>query len=384
MTERLYYHNAHMAEFDAKVLSCEEANGRYAVLLDRTAFYPEGGGQACDTGSLGASAVLDVQMQNDEVVHFCDQPLEVGDIVHGAIDWEQRFDRMQQHSGEHIVSGIVHRKFHYDNVGFHMGSDCMTIDFSGYISDDDLREIEREANAIVADNREILITLHASDSLQGKEYRSKKELTGIVRLVNIPGADLCTCCGTHVSRTGEIGVILFLGRERLRGGTRLELLCGRQAMEYIFQLNDQSRRISAFLSAKPTELADAVKRMGTEVEHLKQENAQFFKNLSNARAEQYRNASNVFLLEDSLDSNQIGKLACAVAEQCGGVCAAFTPRENGFFFAVSQTNGDVRPFCKAMLTALGGRGGGKPELNQGTVPCSRRSLEAYFKEAFSQ
>ena len=208
--KKLYYDSAYIKEFDANVISCEKGKKGFEVILDQTAFYPEGGGQPTDTGVLGGIAVLEVHEKNGEVIHYLEQPLTVGERVHGEIDWEKRFIHMQEHSGEHLVSGLIHAKYGYDNVGFHMGSDEVTIDFNGLIEWDDLMEIEKKANFMIWDNLEIYADFPAKEELDVLDYRSKKELTGDVRIVKIPGGDICACCGTHVMRTGEIGLVKFL------------------------------------------------------------------------------------------------------------------------------------------------------------------------------
>lgn len=204
-TEKLYYQDAHQAAFEARVVSCQPGKHGYDVVLDRTCFYPEGGGQPGDTGVLSGIRVTDTHERGGEIVHFCEQPLAVGQIVEGQIDYGRRFEFMQLHSGEHILSGVVHRRFGYENVGFHMGADFVTIDFSGMLTQEDLSAVEAEANEWVWKNVPIEITYPDAEALKAIPYRSKKELTGQVRIVTIPGADICACCGTHVSSTGKLG-----------------------------------------------------------------------------------------------------------------------------------------------------------------------------------
>ena len=384
MAKKLYYENVHLKSFSGTVLSCDKAADGYAVTLDATAFYPEGGGQAGDTGYLNGVRVRDTQEADGEILHLCEAPLPVGETVRGELDWDARFRRMQQHSGDHIVSGLVHSRFGYENVGFHMGADCMTIDFSGPLTDEELREIESGANEIVHRNELIITKVYDSENLNDIAYRSKKELHGEVRLVTIPDADVCACCGTHVSATGEIGAILIIGHEKLRGGTRVELLCGQQAMEYIYRLRDGANAVSASLSVKPTEIADGVTRLQEELGSVKLQASQLVRLLTAAEAERYRHGGNLLLVRDELNNAQLGKLAAAVADTCDGVCMAVSAKEDGHFFAMAQRNGDVRPVCKEMLAKLGGRGGGKPELNQGTVACTRKELERFFAEVFAK
>ena len=268
-TVRLYYQDAHLREFSARVVSCEREKERFAVVLDQTAFYPEGGGQPGDTGALDGVCVLDTHARGGEVVHYCDGPLEPGSTVRGTIDWARRFDYMQQHSGEHIVSGIIHRRFGYENVGFHMGADMVTIDFSGLLTMEDVREIEREANEAVWEDLPIVVSWVDGEEKAQAVYRSKKALEGVVRLVTIPATDVCACCGTHVSSTGEIGLIKIFTCQKFHDGVRLEMLCGRKAYSYVNLILEQNKRISALLSAKPQQTAQAAERLLGELAQVK-------------------------------------------------------------------------------------------------------------------
>ena len=268
-TEKLFYEDVYCKNFRAKVLSCTPGKHGFDVVLDRTAFYPEGGGQPGDTGSLSGVRVTDTHEAGGEIIHYCQTPLEVGSEVEGCIDWERRLGLMQMHSGEHILSGIVHRRFGYDNVGFHMGADMVTIDFSGMLTEDDLKQIEREANEVVWENREIRISFPPEEELEQIPYRSKKALTGSVRIVTIENADICACCGTHVTRTGEIGLIKIFSCVKFHEGVRLEILCGMRAYEYVNLLIEQNRKNSALLSAKPVETNAAAVRAMDELAAVK-------------------------------------------------------------------------------------------------------------------
>ena len=225
-TAKLYYADGYVREFDACVVSCRPEGERYRVVLDRTAFFPEGGGQYGDVGCLDGVQVTDTKEKGGIIFHETDTALEEGKCVHGILDWEVRFDRMQQHSGEHIVSGIVHRRFGYENVGFHLGDDYCTMDFNGPITKEELKEIEWEANRAVFENLDVLVTYPSKDELAQMEYRSKIEIDGQVRIVTIPGYDVCACCAPHVKKTGEIGLIKLVNRMNYKGGERITMLCG--------------------------------------------------------------------------------------------------------------------------------------------------------------
>ena len=381
MTQRLYERNAHLTTFSAAVVSCTPSKHGYDVVLDQTAFYPEGGGQPGDTGTLGGVRVTDPHARGDTVVHYCDAPLEPGAAVTGQIDGKRRFDFMQLHSGEHILSGIVHARFGYDNVGFHMGANMVTIDFSGPLSPDELQGVERAANEVVWQNLPVEITYPDEESLKTIPYRSKKELTGRVRIVTIPGVDICACCGTHVSRTGEIGLIKIFSCQKFHAGVRLEILCGRRAYEYANTLIEQNRRCSTLLSARAYETAAAVERTLSELGALKLRAAQLESQVFAAKAEQLSGMANVLLFEEGLTPDGVRKLADAVMARCGGRCAVFSgSNEAGYQYAVGQPGGDLRDLTKRMNAALDGRGGGKPFFVQGSVRAPRAEIERFFEE----
>ena len=378
-TQRLYYEDAYLRRFTATVISCVPAKKHFAVVLDRTAFFPEGGGQAPDLGTLDGVQVIDVQEKGDEVVHTCAKPLEPGATVTGEIDWPRRFALMQQHSGEHLVSGLVHERYGWNNVGFHMGADCMTIDFSGPIPPEDIPEIERAANEAVWADLPSEILLPTPEELEGLHYRSKKALTGQVRLVRFPNTDLCACCGTHVARTGEIGLIKILSCVKFHEGVRIELMCGSQALNYLSAIHAQNHEVSTLLSAKPLQTAAAVRRVLEERADALyrltfEENRRFAET-----AESLTGAGDCLLFEEGLTPDGVRKLAVAVMEKCGGRCAVFSGSDEADYkYAMGQENGDLRALTKQMNAALNGRGGGKPFFVQGSVNAKRAEIEAFF------
>lgn len=380
-TCRLYYEDPHKAQFSARVLSCEMAKNGYAVILDATCFYPEGGGQAADTGILGSVRVLDTREQGENILHICDGPLEVGSVVTGQIDWEARFLRMQQHSGEHIVSGIVNRRYGWHNVGFHMGSDFMTIDFDGPVPQEDLAAIEAEANEAVWKNLEIRCWYPAPEVLKTIPYRTKKDLNWPVRIVEIPGFDTCACCGTHVGATGEIGLIKILGISGLRGGTRMELACGKQALTILSTAYEQNRQVGAAFSAQYFETGEAARRMNDQLDGLKFRIANLEKRVFATIAERYGNQQAVIHFEENLSSGGVRDLCDAIAEKCGGLAAVFSGDDAaGYAYCLIQKNGDLRSLNKAMTTALHGRGGGKPTFQQGRVQAAKEEILAFWRE----
>lgn len=379
-TTKLYYEDPFLQGFTAAVTSCEEGKGGYLVTLDRTAFYPEGGGQPYDTGVLGEAKVLEVHDKNGVITHLCDKPFAVGASVEGKIDWARRFDHMQQHSGEHICSGLICERFRCDNVGFHMGTDTVTIDFNADISWEELMEIEEAANRYICEDHEIDIQFYRGAELDKVEYRSKKPLEGDVRIVAFPGADCCACCGTHVVRSGQVGLVKFLSVQKFRDGVRIELLCGSRARCYLSACWEQSLRIGQALSVKPVASAAAVERLQSELGALKLRCAKLEESVFAQTAAQYEGKGDVLLFEDEMSGDSLRKLCDAVANACGGRCAVFAGTDGAYKYAIGHAGGELRDFTKKMNAALSGRGGGKPNFVQGSVGCDRAAIEAFFAE----
>ena len=381
--ERLYEENSFLTEFDAVVQTCAPAKGGYAVTLDRTAFFPEGGGQPWDTGTLGPARVLEVREQDGQVVHLCDSPLEPGQAVHGAIDWDRRFDLMQQHSGEHIVSGLAHRTWGCENVGFHLGEKLVTIDLSVELDEEQLAWLEGESNRYVWQDRPVSVSVPAPEELERMEYRSKKAIDGPVRIVSFPGADCCACCGTHVRSAGQVGLIKLLTVQKFRSGCRIELVCGGRALDYLSGALEQNRQVSRLLSAKLFETGAAVERLLAENEGHKARCARLEEDRFAQLARQYAGAGDVLLFEAGLSPDSLRRLCDAVLRACGGRCACFSGSDGaGWQYAVGGPQGDLRPLAREMNQALGGRGGGKPDFIQGIVRAERAGIETFFSTRF--
>ena len=382
MTEKLYYQDSHLAEFTARVISCESAKKGYAVVLDRTAFFPEGGGQLADTGTLDAVRVLDAHERAGEVVHFTDGPLSVGECVTGRVDFEQRWRRMQNHSGEHIVSGLVHGHFGYDNVGFHMGADCMTIDFSGELSREELSGIESAANEVVRRNVPIRAWFPEPETLAQMDYRSKLELTEDVRIVEIEGVDRCACCAPHVANTGEIGLIKILDAERHRGGMRVSVVCGLDALEAVRAYQESVTEVSRLLSAKRGEIADAVRRVLNEQQTLKAErDALSLALIERLAAAEKATEGNLILFDSLLGDVAQRELVNLLMEKAGGFAAVFCGSdEEGWRYVIGSLHKDLRAGAKAINAAIGGRGGGKPQMILGRASAPRAEIEQALGE----
>jgi len=385
-TEKLYYADPFLREFTARVLSCEAVRGGFQVVLDRTAFYPEGGGQPCDTGTLNGIAVTDVQERDGVVFHICENSVDSGETVSGVLDWERRFDHMQQHSGEHILSGILCREYACDNVGFHMGAETVTIDYNADISWEQALAAEREANGVVTGDVPAEISYPSREELSSLRYRSKKELTGQVRIVTFPGADCCACCGTHVLRAGQVGLIKVLSVQKFREGVRMEIVCGGRALRLLSTAYEQNRQVSQLLSVKPENTKNAVIRLQNQLaeEKFRAEQLETAANLAAAR--EFAGQGDVLLIQPSMSSDSVRRLADAVARECGGLAAVFAgegdqPQHAARFnyALVRADGGDISPLVKAMNAALHGRGGGRNGFAQGSAETRRADIESFFK-----
>lgn len=380
-TRRLYYEDVYKKEFTATVLECRERKKGFTVILDESAFYPEGGGQPSDVGTLGDAKVTEVHEKDGELLHYTDKALEVGAKVEGKIDWARRFDLMQQHSGEHMVSGLIHEAYGYDNVGFHMGSDTITIDLNGPLDEAQLAEIERKTNQKIWEDTQIKIIYPTAEELEKIDYRSKKELTGQVRIVEFPGVDICACCGTHVTHTGEIGMVKLLSVEKFREGVRIEMICGKRVLDYLNMVNDQNHQISVKLSAKMDKTAQAVERLQEENFRLKGQVGQLVDDMCRKEAERYAGSGSVLIFMDGMDADSVRKLADAVTQTCQGCCAVFSGNADGSYkYAIGEKDGDLRQFTKEMNAKLNGRGGGKPFFVQGSVQASEKEIRNFFEQ----
>ena len=377
-TVKLYYENCHLREFSARVLTCEPAQNGFLVTLDATAFYPEGGGQACDLGTLGGAQVLDVQEEGESILHLCDRALEVGSVVEGKLDWSRRFDLMQQHSGEHIVSGLVHTLFGHHNVGFHVGSDRMEIDFDGPIPAEMLPVIEQKANEAVWQNLPIRCWYPSKEELPTVFYRTKKALPWPVRIVEIPGYDSCACCGVHVEKTGEIGLIKILSCIKFHQGVRMELTCGARALKLLQEVYEQNRLVSQAFSAKILETGEAARKINETLAAEKFRATGLQNRLFQQIATSYANAERVLHFEADLEPAQVRILADQIAGTVRGWCAVFSGSDGNFSFCLATREGDLRQLCSQMNASLSGRGGGKPNFQQGSVKATRQEIENFF------
>ena len=375
-TEKLYFQDSHRSVFDARVLSCEPWKDGWRIVLDRTVFFPEGGGQYADPGFLGEVEVVDVHEKDGVIYHYTKEPIEAGQKVEGRILWEVRFDRMQQHTGEHIISGLVHQKFGYDNVGFHLGEQEVTLDFNGNITKEELVKIELEANKAVFANLPVQISFPSREELAFLEYRSKIEIEGQVRIVTIPGIDVCACCAPHVKQTGEIGLIKLTGVQSHRGGVRVNMLAGIRALEDYREKEASVKAVSVLLSAKENQTAGAVERLKQEAYELKGR----LMCLNLARIQEKAAAvpegtENPVYFETDLDMDTCREFVNLLTERCRGTACVFAGNDTeGWRYVFGSHTEDTRPLCRYLNGEFQGKGGGKPEMVQGSLKGNQESI----------
>ena len=381
MTEKLYYTDSHLREFEAAVLSCVEDKKGFAVVLDKTAFFPEGGGQLSDSGYIGNVRVAEVHEKGGEVLHYCTCAIEPGSY-NCSIDWEQRYRRMQNHSGEHIFSGFTHQLHGFDNVGFHMGAECLTLDFSGELTWEQLTEIEQLANEAVRSNLPINTSFPTEQELKAMEYRSKLELTENVRIVDIPSVDRCACCAPHVKNTGEIGLIKLLDCQRHRGGVRVSIICGMDALDNVRLMQKNVTAISNLLSAKRAESAQAVERILNEQQRLKERVAAVNMELAKLKAAAFENTEgNICIFDTVLDEPALREMVNILMEKCAGYAAAFSGSDDeGYRYIIGSKNVDLRANGKAINAGIGGKGGGSKEMIQGRALAKSEDIEKFVSE----
>lgn len=381
-TVKLYDADSHMKCFSATVISCEKtSDGRYDVILDRTAFFPESGGQNADKGRIGDSDVTDVRINDGIIHHFACKPLDIDCEYECEIDFEIRFRRMQNHTGEHIISGIIHRLFGYDNVGFHMGEEFVTADFNGILTEEDVKKVELLANRAVYENVTVKTEYPPSEKLVSMEYRSKLDLTEDVRIVTIEGYDSCACCAPHVSKTGEIGIIKLCESVKNKGGTRISMLCGFDALEDYEKRYDLIHGISNELSIKQSDIGVAFERLKSEIAELKQKNYELRTELLEYKISglTYTDGNLVFF-EEGLSPTDIRKLMNRGLEYCGGICAVFSGNDDsGYNFCASSRKGGMKTVSEKMRKNLCAKCGGSDEMIQGSVGKTKEEIKIFLK-----
>lgn len=374
-TEKLYYVDSYIKKFNAKVLSCEGDGKSFCVVLDKTAFFAEGGGQKADTGFIGEAKVLDVLEENGELKHYVDKPLELEKEYACVIDWDKRFSRMQNHSGEHIVSGIVHAVYGFDNVGFHMEEDYVTVDFNGELNRAQLDEIEDKANEVIYKNEDIICCFPNQEELKSLDYRSKLDLKDDVRIVKIGDTDICACCAPHVSKTGEIGVIKILDFMRHRGGVRLVMTSGKIALNDYREKYSQVYNVSGLLSAKQSEISSAVERLKNETDEIKREFNDFKQQIAQADCKNLKFIDKAsYFISEYYDANMMRTIVNFGMEK-SQICFVFSGDDNnGYSYIIGSKTLDMREVARAVNTSLNGRGGGRDGMIQGKISANEKEI----------
>ncbi len=387
MTEKLYDTDSYLYEFKCKVISLYSDTDYIYIETDRTAFFPEGGGQTCDKGTLDGVNVENVQIINGKIVHFVknsDENAEkflLGSILSGKIDEKKRFSDMQQHSGEHIFSGIVNSLYGYNNVGFHLGSEVVTLDFDGELNEDDICKVESLVNEVIWRNLEIKVTFPSDEELKEIKYRSKIEIDGQVRLVEIPGVDICACCAPHVKFTGEIGIVRVVNFERYKGGTRVSILCGERALFDLRHKLKQNRLVSNLTSAKQDETAAAVERLKNENEKLKYDIIGLTRELLSLKSQSIVSQDRIIIFDDKLQGKLLQDFAISIMDKAGDFVACFCGENGSYRYSIVSNRVNLQPLCKTLNASFSGRGGGKPEIVQGSITTgAQEALTEFLRE----
>lgn len=386
MTEKLYYADAYITEFECKVINLYTDDRYIYVETDRTAFFPEGGGQTSDRGWLENAYVENVQTEGEKIIHFVENTeenvkiLKNSTVLHGKIDMNKRFSDMQQHSGEHIVSGIVHNLYGYNNVGFHLGSELVTLDFDGTLTNDDICKVENLVNKAIWDNIEIKVLYPSDDELSKMEYRSKIEIEGQVRIVEIPGVDTCACCAPHVKRTGEIGIVEIVNFEKYKGGTRVSILCGERALNDIRHKLNENRKISVLTKSKPAETAAAVERLFKEKEKIEYELVGANRTILSAKAELIENSERIIIFDKRLDGKLLTEFTESIKAKANSFVACFCGEEGAYRYCVASKSTDLRPLAKKLNEAFSGKGGGRGEMVQGSLCGTEEEIRAFLEK----
>ncbi len=378
--KKLYYEDSHMRSFTATVTGCSQAKKGWDITLDATAFYPEGGGQPSDTGTLGEAKVLSVREDGEEIFHLCDKPLEVGNAVEGQIDWNRRFDLMQQHAGEHIVSGIIHKRYGWHNVGFHIGADVITIDFDGPVPTEDLQAIEDTANGAIWQDLPIKCWYPTPEELPAVPYRRKKDIPWPVRIVEFPGYDICACCGTHPKTTGAIGLVKLFSCVKFHDGVRIEMACGKRALDMLNTAYEQNKQVSQAFSAKIQETGLAAHRMNEALAAEKFRANTLEKQLFSQIAQGYAGKELALHFASDLTPNNCRELCDAIADFAKIAVTLSGNDETGYCLCVLSRTEDAKALGDAAAKALNGRGGGKKEAFQGRISATRGQIENFFAQ----
>lgn len=378
MTKKLYDVDSHLKEFSAVVLDSFQEGNAFFTILDSTAFFPEAGGQPSDTGFIENARVFDVQINDGIIYHTTEKLFNKGDIVSCKIDWLRRFDFMQQHSGEHIISGVAHSLYACENVGFHLSEDIVTLDFDKPLNADQIKLIEQKANEVVFENRAFSCYYPDKSELETLNYRSKKELVGDIRIVEIENTDMCACCAPHVKNAGQIGIIKLLSAENLRGGVRIEIKCGMRALKDYRQKHISVQKISSALCVKADEVAPAVDRNLAEIKNLKYTLSGYKRSLIEKAVAEFTPVSDITaIFETELEIKDLQYFADLLFNTYGGIRAVFCKTEKGFNFSICGDS-TLDAFFAKFKQAFSVKGGGRNGMVQGSVDANETEIKQFF------
>ena len=380
-TEKLYDKDAYITEFTATVLSCEEYKGGYRAVLDKTAFFPEEGGQRADKGTLAGIPVTDVQIKGDVIYHSLPSPLPLGENVTGMLDFPDRYRKMQNHTGEHIACGIIHALYGFDNVGFHLNDEEVTFDISGELTREDLNRVEILANEAIYHNLPVFATYPTAEELSTMQYRAKLDLTTGVRIVTIGDVDSCACCAPHVKRTGEIGIIKFLDFIRYKGGVRIHMQCGMDAVLDYRTKHLVLAKAAALLSAKQHETDTAVCALLEEKERLQFTVRALQKELALEKAKALPSDTSYLTVFTEEKDVAFWREFVQIAAEYHGKCVAvfFGNDEKGYSYLIASYKTNLRPLSTEINRALNGRGGGNEVLIQGNLRAHRSAILPFLE-----
>lgn len=386
MTKKLYYEDPYLFEFTATVINIVQIDGKCAVILDKTAFFPESGGQPGDEGYIEETAVFDTQIENGVIYHYISDntslSLSEGSVVHCRVDKDIRLSRMQAHTGEHIVAGLAHRMFGANNVGFHMDNTVMTVDFDRYLSKEELSAVERAANLCVYKNARVKAWFPKEEELKNLTYRSKLEGLDETRIVEIEGYDVCACCAVHLSSTGEVGLIKILTSMKHRGGVRLTLVCGISAYEDYVIKHDNTLIISDLLCSKHNEAGEAVKRQLQKEKDLKYQIAEKTNALIDYIYDttEFNEKSVVFRI-NGLNTEELKQAAVRLKGKSNGITVVISGEDcKGYYFAAASGAVNVNSFTNPITSALHGSGGGRYDVIQGRLKADYKTIKDFFDE----
>ncbi len=385
MTEKLYDSDSYIKEFGCKVVNLYSDNTTLYVETDRTAFFPEGGGQTSDRGTLGITNVENVQIIEGKIYHFVENSEEnvnfftIGKEISGRIDWKKRFSDMQQHSGEHLFSGFVNSIYGFNNVGFHLGTEVVTLDFDGFLTKEDVCKVELLVNKAVWDNLEVKVTFPSEEELEAISYRSKKEIDGQLRLVEFPGVDICACCAPHVKRTGEIGVVQVVTSEKYKGGTRVSILCGGRALRDIRHKLDENHRVSVLMSSKEKETAQSVERIKKEKEALDYELTGLKREILALKVSSLENEKRIIIFDSSLKGKMLQDFTLSLMDKCSEFACCFCGEKGEYRYCLVSDKIDLAPVAKALNEAFSGKGGGRGGIVQGSLKGEEEEIRCFLE-----